>query len=361
MATHGLYWCLLISFGIHALLFLRFHFLPYEIKPLPIRIGLVTSSSLPDETDIRAEKSERSPALKPKGSTSARRPSSTPRSDIAPPPSSSTEDTGRTEPIAEGFATDSGGSAGIVAEPGGTGVGGGTSVGASGSSSSRTVGERTSAGTQGSAAGKDDSTTAETVAIPEAFQVTTSPYEGEVYTQVDFYVLYGSHSQQGVNVPGNQICKEGEQLRTRRRVAITETRTDLSKCRTRHYGDDVERVVCPSEALTKVVVFNGHLFSPITYSFNICLLYDKSNCYWQDRGDDQEREVCRPASRYSGIWAEGTMFQYSCARSKTESYSHPLRYNVRFMRDVEFPDDPPRMRTRLLHSQSRSIPPCDGK
>jgi hypothetical protein len=137
---------------------------------------------------------------------------------------------------------------------------------------------------------------------------------------------------------------------------VTQTITDISKCYSRDHGDN-EKVICPAEARTKTVVFDGHLSSPVTYSFNTCLLYDRSNCFWQDPGDGPEREVCRAGSEYPGIWAEGTMFRYKCSKSLTQAYSHPLQYNVRFMRDIEFPDD--RMRPRLLLRETRPIPPCN--
>jgi hypothetical protein len=241
---------------------------------------------------------------------------------------------------------------------GGAGSATGTGGVPPGSKGPSPAGGGTAAGKRGSSSGTGGPSPADTsaVAIPDSLQFTTSPYEGEVYVRVDFYVLYGTHTRQGINVPGNQICIDGDLLRTKERITITQTITDISKCYSRDHGDD-EKMICPPEARTKTVVFDGHLSSPVTYSFNICLLYDKSNCFWQDPGDGPEREVCHPGSDYPGIWAEGTMFRYTCTKSQTQTYSHPLQYNVRFMRDIEFPDS--RMRPRLLLAESRPISPCN--
>jgi hypothetical protein len=88
------------------------------------------------------------------------------------------------------------------------------------------------------------------------------------------------------------------------------------------------------------------------------LLYDQSNCDWRQGDDGPDREVCTAGSEYKGIWAAGTQFHYRCAKSESQVHTQPLRYEIRFMRDVEFPEDPPRMRKRIVHREFRPVVPC---
>src|SRR5687768_11470879 len=66
--------------------------------------------------------------------------------------------------------------------------------------------------------------------------------------------------------------------------------------------------------------------------------HNRSSCYWNAKDDGPEREICRVLSKYEGIWAAGTMFHYPCAKSSTQSFSHPLQYEIRYMQDIEFPE-----------------------
>jgi hypothetical protein len=364
MKTTRLHWFLLISFGVHALLLWQFRFVePYQIKPVSsFKVDLATGIPPIDEVPTTPKDARRpASASKAAAATPDRRLSSpagaTARSLLEQP----SKDSGETALGAPGMSS---GAGQIPSDDGGIVIGGagsapGTGTVPPGSKGSAPAEGGTAAGKAGSSGtGRPSPADTSAVAIPDSLQVTTSPYEGEVYVRVDNYVLYGTHTRQGFNVPGNQICVEGDRLRTKKRITITETITDISKCYSRDHGDD-EKVSCPPEARAKTVVFDDHPSSPVTYSFNICLLYDKSNCFWQEPGDGPERETCRAVSDYAGIWAEGTMFRYKCTKWQTQAYSHPLQYNVRFMRDIEFPGDPPRMRPRLLLSESRPISPCN--
>jgi hypothetical protein len=113
---------------------------------------------------------------------------------------------------------------------------------------------------------------------------------------------------------------------------------------------------CPKEAHTTVVTYNTYLSSPVNYSVNICVAYDRSSCYWDMRDDGPEREVCRVPGKYDGLWAEGTVFHYPCAKSSNQSFSHPLQYEIRYMQDVEFPEG--RTRRRLVLREKRSLAQC---
>lgn len=194
------------------------------------------------------------------------------------------------------------------------------------------------------------------IVVPPAIQRATSPYEGEVYAEVDFYTLFTSDFRTSVNVPGNEVCLDGDILRTHERRIMTHRVTDISKCRYEDQGDDQERMRCPPEAHTVIVAYDNYLSSAIQYSVNICAAYDKSSCYINIGDDGPDQEVCRVRGKYDGIWAAGTMFHYPCTKSSSQTFSHPLRYEVRFVQHVEFPDD--RMRRRVLLREKRPVAPC---
>jgi hypothetical protein len=250
----------------------------------------------------------------------------------------------------------------VLSEGAGLGVGGigsprsgapaGTGSGDAGTPSGPTQSKSALSGRKGSPLAMDRFA----IAIPPAIQRTTSPYESEVYAQVDFYTLYTPDFRMSVNVPGNQVCLEGNIIRTIERQVISHTVTDISKCRYDDMGDDQEKMRCPAEANTTVISYNNYLSSSISYSVNVCLVYDKSNCYWNYPDDGPEREVCRTGDEYHRIWAQGTMFHYKCAKSAIQTYTHPLEYEVRFLQDVEFPDHG--IRRRLVQREKRPVLPC---
>ena len=193
------------------------------------------------------------------------------------------------------------------------------------------------------------------IVIPEAIRGTTSPYEGEIYVDVDIYILFEPDMRVGIPVPGNEVCLEGDQIRTIQAITFLEKKTDISKCEIWDYGEYRQETCAPGARTT--IDSSNYLSSPVTYSVNFCLLYDKSNCDWRDPGGDgSEREICKAGSEYKGIWAAGTQFHYRCAKSESQGHTHPLQYQVRFMRHIEFPERG--MRKRLVHSQTRSISPC---
>ena len=193
------------------------------------------------------------------------------------------------------------------------------------------------------------------IAIPPSIQRTTSPYESEVYAEVDFYTLFTPDLRSSVNVPANQVCLEGNIIRTYERQVISHTITDISKCRYEDYSDKDE-MRCPKEAQTTVVTYNNFLSSPVSYSVNVCAAYDRSSCYWDAKDDGPEREICRVPGKYEGIWAAGTMFHYPCTKSSSQPFSHPLQYEVRFLQLVEFPDE--RMRRRVVLREKRPVAAC---
>ena len=194
------------------------------------------------------------------------------------------------------------------------------------------------------------------IPIPPAIQRTTSPYESEVYAEVDFYTLFTPDFRNSVNVPANQVCLEKGIIRTIERQVISTRTTDISKCLFDDYGDNI-RMRCPKEAYTTEISYNNFLSSPVNYSVNVCLTYDRSSCYWDAKDDGPEREVCRVRGKYEGIWAQGTAFTYPCAKSTSESFSHPLQYEIRYLQRIEFPEE--RMRRRLVHREKRSLARCE--
>jgi hypothetical protein len=167
-------------------------------------------------------------------------------------------------------------------------------------------------------------------------------------------MLYSSNLQVGINIPGNEICLEGDQLRTIQPVIFQQTKTDVSKCRSQPRGDE-EKWFCPPEAHT-LLTTSMFLSSPVTHSVNICLAYDRSSCRWRDYADESI-EICRAKGDYRGIWAGGTQFHYPCAQSESQVVSHSLEYGVRFVQDIETRERHPRR--KVLHRETRSIHACN--
>lgn len=158
----------------------------------------------------------------------------------------------------------------------------------------------------------------------------THPTHGDVYYDVDSYIL------EGVHVLATNLCIDGGQLRTIETITITEWVTDRSLCRVITRGDE-EREICPPAATKAVLRYAGHLRSPLSYSHNVCLVYDNSNCRIIRAGTDKEKEVCRPV-HYEGIWSIGTNFDYKCQTSEVRTYHHPIEFTVRHLVDYETGD-----------------------
>ena len=194
------------------------------------------------------------------------------------------------------------------------------------------------------------------IVIPESIRPSISVFEETVYADVDKYVLHGPDLRVGTAVPGNELCIDGNLLRTKERILMRQTITDASKCELRNYGGDVERSVCPPDAHTRGIVFDGYLASSINYQVNMCISYDRSHCYAAEVGDGPEREICRQTFKYEGIWAAGTKFDYRCSNSVPQNFSHPLEYKVRFIQDVANPSG--RLRPRILRTETRAVPKC---
>lgn len=146
---------------------------------------------------------------------------------------------------------------------------------------------------------------------------------------IDSYSLQAGNIRR--NVPGPDVCVDGDQLRIKEPLPITQIVTDNSKCYMIMKGGDREVRFCPSESRSEAILYEGHLSSPLTYSVNVCLEYDDSNCkiYWKD---DKEKKICwRHDFEYKGVWAAGTLTKYKCTKWETRTRSHPLQYRIRYM------------------------------
>jgi hypothetical protein len=352
MQTARFHWYVLISLMIHmAALWLYGFMPPLQSRPLsPIEIRLLNiPSSPPPETSNLQERSRR-PTTSTEPAPSSRR--TTPRTpsvktEAAPSTGKSSSSEVETAITSEGTSSGTG-----VIAPGSEGIpsgSGGSSSGAAGTSSG---GGRTPSGTKGTSPGtKEPSTKAAEIpaAATRAAGFQSSFGDGAIHPEVDQYTL------DGINIPGTDVCREGDQIRTKERLTFARTITDHSRCRVMDLGGDSEKVICPPQADTKVVTFEGYLKSPVTYSVKVCLAYDKSNCYMQDLGDG-EREVCRVNFKYEGAWAEGTIFEYKCTKSETRTYQQPLQYNIRYFSEREIDN---RLRRRQVYRETRSVPSCN--
>jgi hypothetical protein len=167
--------------------------------------------------------------------------------------------------------------------------------------------------------------------------------------EIDRYMI------QGQSIAGTELCIAGDQLRTKQSFLISQIVTDYSKCRIRKRGDE-EVEICQPDAKSEVVVFDGHLTSPISYGVNVCLDYDKSHCRIRKRGDDQI-EICQVDFNYEGLWAKGTIFEYRCTKSETQIQRHPLRYIIRYMAEIAAGEEIKRPKEK--YRVTKSIPQCD--
>lgn len=359
MQTARFRWYVLISLMIHmAALWLYGFMPPLQSRPLsPIEIGLLNiPSSPPPETSNLQERSRRPTTSTERVPSSRHTTPRTPsvKTEAAPSTGKSSSSEVETAITSEGTSSGTGviapGSEGISSGSGSSSGTGGTSSGAGG----------TPSGTKGASLGtKEPSTKAAEIpaAAARAAGFQSSFDDGAIYSEIDFYVLFGGDKQIEINVPGTEVCIEGDQLRTKERMAITEIKTDYSKCRFLESGEDAPpKVVCPAEAQTRIVHFNHYASSPLVYSVRTCLQYDRSHCYNAEGGGEGEREDCRVNFPYEGIWAEGTIFAYKCTKSEARTYSHPLQYNIRYFGEREIDN---RLRKREVYRETRSVPKCN--
>ena len=246
--------------------------------------------------------------------------------------------------------TDSGGLS-VGSGSGGTGVG---PPGNGGQATGGGSGTGQSGGQVGAAPAASRPAVIPPIVIPPSISGSAASHEGAIYFEVDVYVLFAPGATMGVTIPGNEICQEGNRIRTIVPFESVEKKTDISKCQILDYGEDRREECLPGAH--SVVKSSYHLSSPINYSVNSCLVYDRSSCEWPDEGDGREKQVCKAPSGYEGIWAADTQFHQRCANRESQSYTHPLQYQVRFLRDVEYQERS--VSRRVLLRESRSILPC---
>lgn len=60
------------------------------------------------------------------------------------------------------------------------------------------------------------------------------------------------------------------------------------------------------------------------------------------------------ANSFPTTWC--TLFHYKCTKSMSQTFNHPLQYEVRFLQDIEFPEH--RMRKRIVHREKRPVAQC---
>ena len=348
MKTPDLRWFLLISIIIHALFLWRWSLTPLcePLSPAPLKTRLLSGPFYLSSEKPSPARDQGLPAM---AKTFARQGKSSSQERTDQPNASSAGGEGMS-PTTGGTSFPDGGT--LSAGVGSPSATGGTSAGAGGTSSAA---QGESSGTQGATGGggKTASTgtksSAASTPIPEL-----SPHyyryrlNNNYFVEVDHYVL------EGMNIPGTDLCVAGDQLRTKGPITITQVKTDHSKCRVRTRGDE-EKEICPPEARSEVVFFQGQLTSPLSYSVNTCREYDKSHCRVRGLGTDREREFCKVDFKYQGVWAADTILDYKCINSETVTYRHPLEYNIRYMVDVPRNDH---IASREVHRITQSIPQC---
>ena len=353
----GLLWFFLVSILLHAGLLWHLRFISRHV-PRPLIFSKIAIVAGEAETLPPAQATTQTPS--PARTFAVPRDRNVASSGVKDPAASRSESSAGTGNTATGGEV-SAGSGNVVTDDGGVGFAGSDSSGGavkpleSGPGSGGS-GPAKGKGQPAPARGAPSAAESSVIAIPPAIQRTTSPYESEVYAEADFYTLFTPDLRVSVNVPGNEVCLDGEILRTHEQKILTQRVTDISKCRYELQGDDQERMRCPPEAHTTIVTYDHYFSSPIKYIVNVCAAYDQSSCYINMRDDGPDQEVCRVRGNYEGIWAAGTMFHYPCMKSSSQSFSHPLQYEVRFVQNIEFPDA--RMRRRVLLREKRPVAPC---
>jgi hypothetical protein len=344
-------WFLLVSIAAHIIYLWQFNLAFIQrLSFRPINVDLAGSASLQDETDL-ADKTAQVPGP-PRAAlrqSPARAIGAT-----AGKAASSASDTGA---HSDANAVDSPGSPGsIVTSPtGGIGVGApggassapGTSLGGGGPAGTGSA--KSSALPGSSAAGAGAPLAKPKPTVDEILPKRRHIFHGDVYYDVDSYVL------EGVRISAIDLCLDGDHLRTNDPITLTESITDRSLCRIKTRADN-EIEYCPPAATKSVIRYAGHLRTPISYSVNVCLVYDNSNCRIIRAGTEKEREVCRPV-KYEGLWDRTTNFDYKCQSSETRIYHHSIEYTVRHLVDRETADG--RYRRQELQRVRYPIPKCE--
>ena len=337
METTRFSWFLLVSITAHIICLWQLSLAPLHRSVSPLKIDLLAGASLQEGTNASDIPARESGAASPQTSAGAVRGSS-----------------GKAASSGSNSADGSTSAEGIVSSPGGgvaLGVGGGSTTSAGQSSGGG--GPASSGGTAsatGTPAGgmKTSPIKKETLSIDTILPKVRHPNHGDVYYDVDSYIL------EGVHVRGTNLCIDGAHLRTNEPITIIDLVTDRSLCRITQRGDELKEI-CPPAATKSVIRYAGHLRTPLSYSQNVCLVYDNSNCRIVRGGTDKEREICRPVP-YEGIWAMGTNFEYICQTSEVRTYNHPLEYTVRHLVDYETSDG--KYRRKELRRVQHPIPQC---
>jgi hypothetical protein len=262
---------------------------------------------------------------------------------------------GGTSPPTEGTLTGAG-TAGGTSSGSGTGEGASSGTGTAGATSTgKSTGQ---SGTRGLGPGSGvppgaPGTFSTSIANAELESFIDGDYF-DAFLRPDHYTLQAGNTR--TNIPGTDVCVDGDQLRTKESLTISQTQTDHSKCHLRLVGGDLEKETCPAEANTTAVVFEGHAVSPLISNLNVCLEYDKSNCRIVEN-NDHTREICsRPNFDYTGTWAVGTIFVYNCKNWETRVYHLPLEYAVRYMVNMERNG---KIIRKEVKRATYSVPRCD--
>lgn len=137
-----------------------------------------------------------------------------------------------------------------------------------------------------------------------------------------------------IPIPGTDVCIDGDQLRTKRALTITQTETDWSQCEILELGED-EVEYCPPSADTELLIFKGYLVSPLTYREEVCI-------EWAPIEDCGESDC------------PGSIDE--CLKWKTRTRRHPLQYTIRHIRILEVGDDDQDLE---LSRVIRFVPQCN--
>ena len=335
-------WFLLVSITAHIVCFWQLSLAPLSRHLVsPLKIDLLVGALLQEGTSASDTPDRASGPSLPQTSARAMR---GPSGNAASSGSSSADGT-----TSAGDVVSSPGGGISVGGDGSSSQSAGRSPGGGGPASNGGTGASTLPGAPSTGGLKTSPTKKEPPSIDTILPKVRHVFHGDVYYDVDSYIL------EGVHVRGTNLCIEGTQLRTNDPITITDLVTDRSLCRVRMRGDELKEI-CPPAATKSVIRYAGHLRTPLSYSQNVCLVYDNSNCRIIRGGTDKEREICRPV-RYEGVWAMGTNFEYMCQTSEVRTHNHPLEYTVRHLVDYETSDG--KYHRKELRRVQHPIPQCE--
>lgn len=130
----------------------------------------------------------------------------------------------------------------------------------------------------------------------------------------------------GVPIPGNEVCREGDQIRTIQAITFQEKKTDISKCEIFDYGEDREEI-CARDAHS-IIESSYYVSSPIIYSVNVCLSMTGPTAIGLMRATGARNKFANPAVNTKASGLQAPSFSIDAQRQTVRS--RVIHCNMRF-------------------------------